>query len=137
MRILVIITEAPPIMSGVARVGEELALRLRAAGHAVDLLSSNEIPRIALGELRLSSMLWKGFGPAFLRLREYDVIHIHGPAPTFSDVALLFAALCERDGACPRFMRLEHHNHSSEVYQFNTADEALGREILQFIRRGR
>jgi acetyl esterase/lipase len=51
--------------------------------------------------------------------------------------ALLLSALCERDGTCPRFTRLEHHNHSSEVYQFNTADEALGREILEFVRRGR
>jgi rhamnosyl/mannosyltransferase len=118
MRILVIITEAPPIMSGVARVGEELALRLRAAGHAVDLLSSNEIPRIALGELRLSSMLWKGFGPAFLRLREYDVIHIHGPAPTFSDVALLFAALRRASGG------------PSIVYTHHCEIELPGKELL-------
>jgi acetyl esterase/lipase len=69
--------------------------------------------------------------PTFIVICEYENpgLDIQG--------ALLFAALCERDGACPRFMRLEHHNHSSEVYQFNTADEALGREILEFISRGR
>ena len=51
--------------------------------------------------------------------------------------AELLAALCARDGACPRFSRLEKHNHLSEVAAFNTADEQLGREILEFMRRGR
>jgi hypothetical protein len=51
--------------------------------------------------------------------------------------AELLAALCARDGACPRFRRLEKHNHLSEVFAFNTADEQLGREILEFMRRGR
>jgi hypothetical protein len=49
----------------------------------------------------------------------------------------LFAALCARDGACPRFRRLEKHNHLSEVFAFNTADEQLGHEILDFMQRGR
>jgi len=40
--------------------------------------------------------------------------------------ALLFGALCERDRACLRFTRMELHNHLSMVYQFNTADDALG-----------
>lgn len=51
--------------------------------------------------------------------------------------AELFQAICERDGACPRFTRLARHNHLSEVASFNTADEALGREILDFMSRGR
>lgn len=69
--------------------------------------------------------------PTFIVICEYENpgLDIQG--------ALLFAALCERDGSCPRFTRLEHHNHSSEVYQFNTPDEVLGREVLDFIRQGR
>jgi hypothetical protein len=51
--------------------------------------------------------------------------------------AELFSALCERDGVCPRFVRLNRHNHLSEVLAFNTPDEYLGREILDFINRGR
>ena len=51
--------------------------------------------------------------------------------------AELFAALCERDGACPRFTRLAGHNHLSMVLNFNTVDEALGREIIEFIGNGR
>jgi hypothetical protein len=39
--------------------------------------------------------------------------------------------------ACPRFRRRESHNHLSEVLAFNTVDDALGREILAFMRRGR
>ena len=69
--------------------------------------------------------------PTFIVIAEYENpgLDIQG--------ALLYAGLCERDGSCPRFTRLEHHNHSSEVYQFNTPDQALGLEILEFIRRGR
>jgi hypothetical protein len=51
--------------------------------------------------------------------------------------AELLAALCARDGACPRFARLNGHNHMSEVLAFNTPDEYLGREILDFMARGR
>jgi hypothetical protein len=41
------------------------------------------------------------------------------------------------DRAGPRFTRLEQHNHLSMVYQFSTADEMLGKEVIEFIRRGR
>ncbi len=69
--------------------------------------------------------------PVFTVVTEYD-------NPGLDVVgAELFAALCARDGACPRFRRLEKHNHLSEVFAFNTADEQLGREILEFMRRGR
>jgi hypothetical protein len=51
--------------------------------------------------------------------------------------AELLAGLCERDTACPRFTRLAKHNHGSEVFAFNTPDEQLGREILEFMERGR
>ena len=69
--------------------------------------------------------------PVFVVVTEYD-------NPGLDVVgAELLAALCARDGACPRFSRLEKHNHLSEVAAFNTADEQLGREILDFMRRGR
>ena len=88
MKILILISEAPPIKSGVARVAEQLCLGLKTYGHQVDLLSANEIPRFERGEFRISSMPIE-----LLRLREqlleYDLIHLHGPVPTFSDVFLL------------------------------------------------
>ena len=69
--------------------------------------------------------------PTFVVIAEYDNPDL--------DVlgAELFTALCQRDRACPRFMRLAGHNHLSTVYHFNTADETLGREILDFIQKGR
>jgi len=69
--------------------------------------------------------------PTFVVIAEYDNPDL--------DVlgAELFAALCERDGACPRFTRLAGHNHLSMTYNFNTVDEALGQEIIEFIGKGR
>jgi acetyl esterase len=69
--------------------------------------------------------------PLFVVIAQYD-----NPGLDVSG-AQLFSALCERDGVCPRFVRLNQHNHLSEVLAFNTPDEYLGREILDFIRRGR
>jgi acetyl esterase len=69
--------------------------------------------------------------PVFVVVTEYD-----NPGLDVSGAELL-SALCERDGACPRFARLNRHNHLSEVLAFNTPDEYLGREILDFIARGR
>ena len=105
----------------------------------------------------------KGDDPNFENVRAYfgtdesqypqrsSINHIQGAEsiPTFVVIAEydnpdldvlggeLFVALCQRDSACPRFTRLLGHNHLSTVYQFNTADEALGREIIEFIRKGR
>lgn len=69
--------------------------------------------------------------PVFIVICEYDNPDLD------TQGAMLLAALCERDRACPRFTRLEKHNHLSEVYQFNTADEALGGEVIEFIRGGK
>lgn len=80
-------------MSGISRVGVRLKTGLEALGNQVDVLSVQDIPRLAIGEVRLSSMIWRAPKLFLRRLDEYDLIHIHGPVPTFSDVALLFSAL--------------------------------------------
>lgn len=65
--------------------------------------------------------------PVFIVIAQYD-------NPGLDVIgAQLFSALCERDGACPRFLRLNKHNHLSEVLAFNTPDDFLGREIVDFI----
>ena len=69
--------------------------------------------------------------PVFIVICEYDNYNLDVQG------AELLALLCQRDGKCPRFTRLEKHNHISEVAAFNTADEQLGREILEFMKRGR
>jgi glycosyltransferase involved in cell wall biosynthesis len=92
-RILLVISEAPPITSGVARVAANLKQGLRSLGHQVDIISLDDVPRFVHGELRLSSMVWKGVRKLLPRLDSYDIVHVHGPVPTFSDVALLWSAI--------------------------------------------
>jgi glycosyltransferase involved in cell wall biosynthesis/putative methionine-R-sulfoxide reductase with GAF domain len=93
LKILMIISEAPPIASGVARVASQLQAGIEAQGHHVDIISLADVPRFVRGEVRVSSMLWRAPRLLLPRLKQYDVVHIHGPVPTFSDVALLFSAL--------------------------------------------
>lgn len=69
--------------------------------------------------------------PVFLAVTEYD-----NPGLDVSG-AEMFAALCKRDGACPRFLRQEYHNHISEMAAFNSPDTLLGDQILDFMKRGR
>jgi acetyl esterase len=69
--------------------------------------------------------------PTFIAIAEYDNPDLD------TQGALMLAALCQRDRACPRFTRLENHNHLSETFQFNTPDEAFAREVLAFIARNR
>jgi acetyl esterase/lipase len=69
--------------------------------------------------------------PTYIVIAEFD-----NPGLDVSG-AELFAALCHRDGRCPKFSRLLHHNHLSMNYSFNSPDERLGRSVLDFIRTGR
>ncbi len=69
--------------------------------------------------------------PTFIIVSEYDNPDLD------TQGALLLSSYCERDRACPRFTRMEKHNHLSMTYQFNTKDDALGKEIVEFMRRGR
>ena len=69
--------------------------------------------------------------PTFIVVAEFD--------NAFLDVygAELFSVMCSARARCPRFLRLAGHNHMSMVASFNTADEALGSEILDFMAAGR
>jgi acetyl esterase len=66
--------------------------------------------------------------PLLLANAEYD--------PVFLAVWTyrLAAEVCRRDGKCPAFVWLKGHNHISEVASFDTKDEELGREMLDFVR---
>lgn len=55
----------------------------------VDILSLQDVPRVEYGEMRLSSMSFK-LPELKERFRSYDLISLHGPVPTFSDVFLLW-----------------------------------------------
>jgi rhamnosyl/mannosyltransferase len=69
-------------------VAEKLVTGLSSRGFKVDLLSSADIPRKEWREVRLSSMLFH-LKSLQKKLQDYDIIHLHGPVPTFSDVFLL------------------------------------------------
>jgi glycosyltransferase involved in cell wall biosynthesis len=90
MKVLVVASEAPPIVSGVSRCVEKLTTGLRERGQEVDVISAVDIPRLTVGEYRFSSFVahWPRIAT---RLSEYDVINLHGPVPTMSDAFLLLA----------------------------------------------
>ena len=67
--------------------------------------------------------------PVFVVIAEYDNPDLD------TQGALLYAEICQARGACPRFEWMEHHNHLSMVYQFNTEDREMGEQILDFIDR--
>lgn len=106
MRILMVISEAPPVRSGIARVADRLSHGLQDAGHQVDVLSQEDVPRMARGEVRLSSMALR-LPSLRQRFSQYDLIHLHGPVPTFSDVFLL-AGLRGLNGKRPALVYTHH-----------------------------
>lgn len=132
MKILMVISEAPPIRSGIARVADKLSRGLRELGYQVDQLSLNDIPRYEWGEVRLSSMPLRLPG---LReqLQDYDFINLHGPVPTFSDAFLLMGL---RGLKTPRPRLIYTHHAPIELtnkllrpafWAYNLAQEHLAR----------
>lgn len=95
LKILIVASEAPPVVSGVARSVGEIADGLARRGHQVSVWSSADSPGLRWDRLRVSSLgltLRK-------RLRQngpFDIVNIHGPAPTISDLALLTLALSRK-----------------------------------------
>lgn len=87
MRILIIVSEAPPIESGVARCTGQLTDGLRERGHDVDVISCVDVPRWCFGEFRFTGFAarWRWLSR---ELHRYDVLNVHGPVPTMSDLAL-------------------------------------------------
>ena len=87
MRTLTVVTEAPPVRSGIAETVAQLSAGLRDLGHDVDLCTAADVGRVSFGEIRLTGLVkhW----PALLRdMDGYDVVNLHGPAPSFSDAFL-------------------------------------------------
>jgi len=87
MRTLTVVTEAPPVRSGIAETVAQVTAGLRELGHDVDLCTAADVGRVSFGEFRLTGLVrhW----PALLRdLDQYEVVNLHGPAPSFSDAFL-------------------------------------------------
>ena len=115
--VLVITSEAPPIVSGISTCIARLSGGLTGRGHRVRVLSSADIPRLALGELRLSSFL--AYWPRIAReLRNFDVVNVHGPAPTMSDAFLRLSTL------------LPHHSRPAIVYTHHSPIDIRGARLV-------
>jgi acetyl esterase len=65
--------------------------------------------------------------PVMLAIAEFDnpLLDVYG--------AEFFWKLAAARGRAPRFVRLRDHNHISMVAHFNTGEDELGREILDFM----
>jgi glycosyltransferase involved in cell wall biosynthesis len=85
--VLIVTSEAPPIISGISTCVARLAGGLTARQHNVRVISSAQIRRVMFGEWRFSSFV--AHWPRIAReLRNFDVVNVHGPVPTISDVFL-------------------------------------------------
>jgi rhamnosyl/mannosyltransferase len=107
MRILIIASESPPVASGVAHSVDRLVRGLRQRGHEVDTLSSADGAYLVFREVRLS-----GLGARLLRLAHeiaglYDVVNVHGPVPTISDISLALLRAIRSHGK-PRVLYTHH-----------------------------
>ena len=111
--VLIVTSEAPPIVSGISTCIDRLATGLRGREHRVKVLSSVQIPRLAVGEWRLSSFV--AHWPRMAReLRHFDVVNVHGPVPTMSDA---FLRLCDR---------LPPHSRPAIVYTYHSPIDIRG-----------
>ena len=65
--------------------------------------------------------------PVMIAIAEFDnpLLDVYG--------AEFFWKLAAARGKAPRFLRLRNHNHISMVAHFNTGEDLLGREILDFM----
>jgi len=85
MRILTIASEAPPIRSGVAVSVGRVVDGAREAGHEVEVRSYVDAPSLIADQVRLSAL---GIRMRRRMLNRFDLIHLHGPAPSVSDLIL-------------------------------------------------
>lgn len=102
MRILTVASELPPVRSGVARSVVTIAEGLRDAGHDVELRSGADGHQLRSDRIRLSTV---GLRTALRGLDAYDLVHVHGPAPSISDVVLARMRISRRR---PRLLYTHH-----------------------------
>ena len=95
VRVLFVASEAPPVQSGLAHVVGMARDSLAAAGHDVGTISGAELHRLTVGEFRFNGLALSW--PQIAReLPLWDVVNVHGPAPTMSDVFLGLSGLTQR-----------------------------------------
>jgi glycosyltransferase involved in cell wall biosynthesis len=95
LRVLLFTSEVAPVVSGIATSMGNLRRGLAGIGHQVEVVSRADFPRFVRKELRLSAFVlaWPRFRK---RLAAFDVVNVHGPVPTMSEMFLLLVALIRR-----------------------------------------
>lgn len=66
--------------------------------------------------------------PMMMITAEYDPVFL---APEAYDFA---GRMCVRDGKCPPFLYVKGHNHITEVGSIGSADDQVGRAIVDYVR---
>ena len=127
LRILIIASEAPPRVSGVAKSIGEIADGLRARGHEVVVFSSAEGPGLRWDRIRFSTAMAR-IGAVLDTEGPFDIVNIHGPSPSMSDLALL------RFTKWNRGAKVVYTHHFSLHFGKWFAD-AVGRVYELFFRR--
>jgi glycosyltransferase involved in cell wall biosynthesis len=91
LKILHLISEKPPVVSGFSRVISRLAEELTNMGHEVHVLCAQDCDIKVVGDIKLvtgtESIDWH------IKNGNYDIINVHGHTPTFSDTLLLKSKL--------------------------------------------
>lgn len=110
MRVLLVVSELPPVTSGVARSVDELRVGLIERGHVVDAVSAWTEPGLMMGEARLpaGASRFRRYGRM---TQSYDVIGLHGPSPLYSDALLarqLLARIGPKRSTRPAFVYTHH-----------------------------
>jgi glycosyltransferase involved in cell wall biosynthesis len=106
IRTLLIASERPPLKSGVAEAIKKLSAGLRGRGHIVDVLAGTDARSLTIGEFRFNSLAskWAMIGRT---LAAYDIVNVHGPAPTISDAYLMLLRTVPR-ARRPRVVYTHH-----------------------------
>jgi len=110
LRIMMGISETPPVVNGSTRVAAWLCAGRRDLRQRVDIVSLAAGSRLAVDELHPSSMSWCAPHAFLSRPHDYVIVHIPGSGVAFSDVALLHAvALAVSRGSAVA------HTHYTEI----------------------
>jgi rhamnosyl/mannosyltransferase len=94
LRLLHLISEKPPVKSGFSTAISRLAEELTKMGHKVDVLSAYDCHLKVVGEIKL--VLDTSRIDRYIRDGDYDIVHVHGHTPLFSDRLLLKSKLSGR-----------------------------------------
>lgn len=124
-RILHLISEKPPLISGYARVAKRLSEELGKLGHEVNVLSAFDCDVKIVGDLRF----YYGFEKIYSAIvnGNYDIVNVHGHTPTFSERLLVRAKLLKKKIVYTYHCPVDGYNLLGVFYNF-----AFNHFILKF-----